>query len=134
MARPSVFSEEEDAIILATAGQPTDETNATLVAAGFPERSPRSIVNRRHWLSKRPTSSSVPSAVETYLRQLRKVVPNLDGDDDLNALMMRRILVNSKVSDLEEQLGMLYKERDSLNQKIAARMHEEMSRSDGTSG
>ena len=48
--RPNAYTPEEDQILLDTTGEGPDETNRRLTAAGFQERTPGAIKQRRHFL------------------------------------------------------------------------------------
>ena len=73
MPRPPSYTEDEDAILLATAGQEADYVNQRLTAAGFRPRSPEQLKQRRYYLSSATTVSDAELALERELRRRREL-------------------------------------------------------------
>ena len=97
MGRTPSYKPAEDAIILTTSGMPAEETNARLVAAGFEERSPNALKQRRY-----------------YLRR-NEVGP---GGDDGHASVLSATLARRRVLTL--QLEQNAAEREQIEQHITA--------------
>lgn len=113
MGRPSSFTEEEDAILLATAGCSSDETNERLVAAGFEARRPQALKSRRHKLRAQgnlpdvATDADLPQLLElrTALHSRRAALQSdIDAvDEALTNLAMR---IKAKLTELDEEVGL----------------------------
>jgi hypothetical protein len=64
MARYTTWTPEEDAILIATAGQGIETTNEGQVEAGFAERTKNQITGRRAYLKKTKKADTVAGLLE----------------------------------------------------------------------
>lgn len=94
MARPTKWVPEEDVILLDTAGQSAEITNARLVEAGFEERAPRAIIARRAYLHKNPVTV-LDLAVS-------------DDGDPIGTLSSQRSLILREIKQCEDKLAELH--------------------------
>lgn len=100
--RPSDYTPEEDAIILRYKG--TEEVNAALVEAGFPERTQAAIWSRRKHL-RNGGATDLDAEV-------------LDADEEVALLLARRKRLQRLVADTEARLSVLREEIQDLNTRL----------------
>lgn len=103
MARPSTYSEVEDRIILRYANRPAPVVNAALLRAGFPERTPQQLSQRRYYLRRRRPVEQVARsngnaiiALETERRELLREIQTLD---------QQREKLESRLLEITEELA-----------------------------
>lgn len=109
MPRQTLYTEAEDRIILRHANQPAPAVNAALTEAGFEERTPQQLSQRRYYLRRRrpvarvaQSGSNVIIALESERHEVLREIAAIDRQ---RAKLERRL---HQITDaLVEQVGAL---------------------------
>lgn len=112
------YSPSEDAIILATAYRPAEETNRQLTEAGFEERSPNALKQRRHYLQHR-----------SLQREDAPPTPKLEDEAELTKALLRRRQLNGELVKLDNAKERIKEQLVTLNasiQDLLDRLKEEL--------
>ena len=109
MPRQTLYTEAEDRIILRHANQPAPAVNAALTEAGFEERTPQQLSQRRYYLRRRrpvarvaQSGSNVIIALESERHEVLREIAAIDRQ---RAKLEKRL---HQITDaLVEQVGAL---------------------------
>ncbi|HEX5947877.1 MAG TPA: hypothetical protein VFY82_16440 [Acidimicrobiales bacterium] len=109
MPRQTLYTEAEDRIILRHANQPAPAVNAALTEAGFEERTPQQLSQRRYYLRRRrpvarvaQSGSNVIIALESERHEVLREISAIDKQRAKLEERLRQI-----TEALVEQVGVL---------------------------
>lgn len=111
VGRPSKYTAAEDNIIVLTANEPAEETNRQLVEAGYPERTPNAIKQRRYYLQQRGEPRVKPTG-------------RLKSEADLTKALVRRRQLNTELERIAAAETRVRENLAKLNANINEMLEE----------
>lgn len=104
MGRPSAYTPEEDAIILTTENELATEVNRRLVEAGYSERTPNAIKQRRAYLRKSLGASYYPTSTVHGTRGSGKTAAVVQAQDEVARLALERAQLLTDIERMADEL------------------------------
>lgn len=108
MPRQTLYTEAEDRIILRHANQPAPAVNAALTEAGFEERTPQQLSQRRYYLRRRRPVARVAQSGSNVIIAL---------ESERHEVLREIAAIDKQRAKLEERLQQI---TDALVQQLGA--------------